>query len=74
MFVQISKRTAWRLFYTGSPITLAASKIRPEQGCEIKQDLNGPYKDFENLVNSYLYHNCTQETGKGIRFYIKTPA
>lgn len=74
MLVQVSKKTAYRLFYTGSPIILAASKIRPECGCEIQQDLNGPYKDFENLVNSYWYYNCTPETGKGIRFYVKTSA
>ena len=69
MFVNIPKRTARNLFYTGVPIILSASKMRPEAGCEVKQELDGPYKDFENLINSYWYYNCTPETGRGVRFY-----
>lgn len=35
-----------------------------------KININCDNKPFENIVNSYIYYNCNNETGKYIAFFI----
>lgn len=76
MLKQIQKRTAKKLYEQGKNVFFIPCKLSPYNkvwnlGIWQNKNLNGQYKDFETLYNSYCYYNCTNETGTYIHFYIE---
>ena len=73
--VQITKRTAKKLFENGVEIFLQSSNMRFDNmwqkpfNCSQK-DL-GYNETFETLINSYSYYNCDSERGKYIHFFVR---
>lgn len=73
---QISKPAAKKLFITGQEIYLQSSNFNPfgiwQPAIEIKNTSTvvkeGIY-NFETLVNSFEYYNCSSEQGRYTRFY-----
>ena len=69
---RISKQKAKRLFETGKEIIIVACKMRigapwfPE--CSINKATN---YTFDNLINNFIYLNCSYETGYYPHYYIE---
>lgn len=74
-FSRISKAAARKLYNAGQIVYFCPVNLRPGTPwhCECAQQLN-PVDPctFENLVNTFMFYNCTDcETGKYIAFYVK---
>ena len=85
VFTRVSKATAKRAFMDGFSIAFYPSNLRPVApfypgyitNREMREDYVideiGMANDFENLLNSFMYYNCTtNETGKYAMFFIET--
>lgn len=72
--LQVSKTDAKKFYYSGRVVYLLASKMRFNNfwggpaACQIQDKTD--IQAFEKLCNSFKYYNCTNETGKNIRFFI----
>lgn len=79
---QITKRTAKKLFCEGKTVIASPANIRPfnsygfthfEFNKAILDDYDrenyGIEKSFDNIVNTCVYYNCDNETGRYLRFY-----
>ena len=84
-FERVSKATAKQAFIDGFIIALCPSNLRPGAPWHPEmitdRELRGDYiiddtgaeNDFNNLLNSFEYYNCTNaETGKYTAFFIET--
>lgn len=82
-YKRVNKQTARKAFKNGSDVIVCACNLRPgapwypeyianrKNREQFVVDEIGVLKDFENLVNSYEYYNCTDTgTGKYSAFYI----
>lgn len=74
-FSRISKAEARRLYDAGQIVYFCPVNLRPGTPwhCETAQQFN-PVDPctFEQLVNTFMFYNCTDcETGKYIAFYEK---
>ena len=74
---RISKSNARRLFADGHTLIIApiyANMNSPWHLWSIMQyngiDGTDPKKDFERIVNSFTYYNCTAELGRYPKYYI----
>lgn len=79
MFHKITKQKAKQLVVGGEAVYACPSKMNPHSVWAspflIMQDVDDdtPIAEwFEKWCNAYRYYNCNAETGKGIKFYIKT--
>jgi hypothetical protein len=81
----VSKATARKAFVDGFSIAFCPSNLRPgatlhpeyitsrEMRSDYIADDIGAANDFENLLNSFMYYNCTtNKTGKYTMFFIET--
>ena len=68
-YVRINKTTARKLYETGAVIYAVPCKLNPAGPWAELVAL--PVGNFESECNSFVYYNCTSETGKYISFYIK---
>lgn len=68
---RITKGQARKLFLSGQPFVMCASKLNPYWvGVHITRHENPTKKDFERLVNEFRYYNCLdRQTGRGVKFY-----
>jgi hypothetical protein len=84
-FTRVSKATARKAFVDGFLIAFCPSNLRPgamwhpeyitsrEARSDYIADDIGAANDFENLLNSFMYYNCTtNKTGKYTMFFIET--
>lgn len=78
VLVQVSKTTAKKLFERDENVCFCPSKLSPVSmfyhGSRFKKsDLIEKYGKeefkFENLLNAFVYYNCTPETGRYVTFY-----
>lgn len=69
---RINKKEARRRFNQGEEITLLACKIWIDNpwigGYRID---NKDERDFDSIVNSFEYYNCTSETGYYASYYVE---
>lgn len=83
-FERVSKATAKRAFIDGFTIAFCPSNLRPgtmwhtefitdrEARGALYADETGVSNDFNNLLNSFEYYNCTNaETGKYTAFFLE---
>lgn len=74
-FERIDKREARKLFDAGETILLVPSNmsfydnIRWSCAYTINKADVDEFGNFDTLINSYMYYNCNNETGKYIKFY-----
>ncbi len=64
----ITKKEAYEIIKNGGSVVAFPSKINP---CNIW--ISGFTIDNATTtaeINSYIYYNCTSETGKALRFYV----
>lgn len=70
---QVQKRTARKLFNAGEKIYLQTSNMAPfniwADCMEVQKDED--VQNFDTLVNSYEYYNCSNQTGRYTHFYKK---
>lgn len=70
-YAEITKRQARERYEEGKVVRLMASKLNPHsywvEPLPISKIEN---KTFEQVCNSFIYYNCSKETGKAIKFYI----
>lgn len=84
IFTRVSKAAAKRAFIDGFTIAFCPSNLRPmtmwhpeyifnrETRGEYIADETGAENDFNNLLNSFEYYNCTNtETGRYTAFFIE---
>lgn len=76
MLEKINKVQARKRFLDGETILMYACKMRVPnvwvQGCSMTiEDEERTIENFNNIVNSFEYYNCTNETGKYTSFYIE---
>lgn len=75
--VKINKQRAKKLYEAGKKIMLVPCKLmygspwHPE--CVIQRG-NVGYCNFTTLVNSFVYYNCSYETGYYPHYYIQEQA
>lgn len=82
-FERISKKTARAAYINGLSVVACPVNLRPGKPYHPETVLNrknreqftvdeiGVKNDFENIINSFEYYNCTNsETGKYTAFYI----
>ena len=76
---QVSRKGALAALITGKRVMICPAKIAPlsswAMGCEMAPLLGSAetYKEeFDEMVNSFRWHNCTSETGMYCRFYLIT--
>ena len=82
-YKRVNKQTARKAYKNGSDVIVCACKLRPGAPWRPEYIVNrknrekfvvdeiGVAKDFESIVNSYEFYNCTNaETGKYSAFYI----
>ena len=71
-FIEISKRQARERYNNGKIIRLMANNLNPNsylgEPSPVHKDCG---KEFEKICNEFAYYNCTKETGKKIKFYVK---
>ncbi len=79
MFHRITKQKARQLVLGGEIVYALPSKLSPYNAWQpptpIMQDCddNTPIAEwFEKWLDAFHYYNCNEETGKRIKFYIKT--
>ena len=72
-YQQISKAKARRLYNDGATVYLCAAKMRPGATYwSMSANVNSKNGyDFTKLCNSYQFYNCSSETGRYIRYYVK---
>lgn len=80
-YKRISKTAARSAYMGGSTVIICPCNLRPTQYAhrinrkdreQFVIDEIGVKNDFNNLVNSFEYYNCTNaETGKYTAFYIE---
>lgn len=64
---KITKAQARKLYQSGKPFIMCASKLNPTM-FGVKIDRYN--EDFDQLVNAFYYYNCNYtETGRSIRYY-----
>lgn len=73
---RITKTRARKLYNSGNDVLFIPCKLNPENnfynlGIWQNQNLQGQYKEFEELLNAFEYYNCRPDTGKYTAFYIK---
>lgn len=72
--LQVSKADAKKFYLSGRVVYLLASKMRFNNfwggpaACQIQDKTD--IQAFEKVCNHFKYYNCTNETGKNIRFFI----
>ena len=84
-FTRVSKATAKKAFVSGFTIAFCPSNLRPgtiwhpeyitnrSMRADYMVDDIGVENDFNNLLNSFEYYNCTDpETGRYTAFFIET--
>lgn len=84
-FTRVSKAAAKKAFVAGFTIAICPSNLRPgtmwhpeyitsrEMRTDYIVDDIGAANDFESLLNSFMYYNCTNtETGKYTAFFIES--
>lgn len=82
-FRRVSKRTARRAYQTGFTVIMCPSNLRPftpyhhehtinrKDRAHFIADETGALNDFNNLVASFEYYNCTNtQTGRYAAFYL----
>lgn len=82
-FKRVSKRTARRAYQTGFTVIMCPSNLRPftpyhhehtinrKDRAHFIADETGALNDFNNLVASFEYYNCTNtQTGRYAAFYL----
>lgn len=85
VFMRVSKAVAKKAFIAGFAIAFCPSNLRPgapwhpeyitdrEMRSDYITDDIGAANDFQNLLNSFEYYNCTtNETGKYSMFFVET--
>jgi len=73
-YQRVSKRTAERLYNSGTTLYLYACKVRPNNQwiSPAKTNINTSDQSFENMVNVFEHYNCNyNELGKYTAFYIQ---
>jgi hypothetical protein len=74
---QISKAAAKKTFEAGEPIVMCAANMHPfgVWNCGVTIQKNPQHSeddnDFTKILNSFSFHNCTNETGLYVRYYKK---
>ncbi len=72
MYTEITKRKAREMYNEGKVVRLMASNLNPHSYWSKPLPVcNECGKPFEQLCNEFSYYNCTRETGKRIKFYVK---
>lgn len=82
-FRRVSKRTARRAYQNGLTVAMCPCNLRPFTPCHHEHTINrkdrahfiadetGALNDFNNLVASFEYYNCTNtQTGRYAAFYL----
>lgn len=85
VFMRVSKAAAKKAFINGNTIAFCPCNLRPglpwypeyifsrETRGEYITDDKSAENDFNNLLNSFEFYNCTDpETGKHTAFFIET--
>lgn len=71
-YTRITKAAAVKAYEGGKMIYLSACKMSPASiwrpAFAISKAVDG---SLSNLINSFVYYNCTPETGKYISYYVK---
>ena len=71
-YQQISKAKAQHLYNDGKTVYLCAAKMRPGGMWQCAHDVElNRDGDFAAVCNSFMWYNCTAETGRYIRYYVK---
>ena len=70
MMTQINKTVARKLYNEGKTFWMTACNMRPECGILINSAHREYDEDFNKLVNTFVYYNCNNETGRYPRYYI----
>jgi hypothetical protein len=68
-YKRVSKAQAEKIWKEGGILVIAACKMDPETefGFEITE--NREPEQWEAVINSFIYYNCTYETGYYPAFY-----
>lgn len=68
---KINKAAARKLYNTNQPFWIVACNLRPEYGILIGSASFEHMADilFDNMVNSFEYYNCSNNTGRYAAFY-----
>ena len=71
-YLEITKKQARERYNDGKVVRLMASNLNPHSYWGSPLPINKESgRKFEQVCNEFMYYNCTRETGKRIRFYIK---
>lgn len=71
-FIEITKPQARERYNDGKIIRLLASNLNPNGYWGEPLPINNEQgKSFEKICSEFMYYNCSVETGKNIKFYIK---
>lgn len=70
---QIDKRQARKLFYSDERIFLHPSNLKFDNPWQtpmpLMRDLTW-HKDFDTVLNDYMYYNCDSERGRYVHFFV----
>lgn len=74
-WLRVNKAKAKKFFLAGKKVVLCPVNLRPFGNWDIGYAAGSDDGDFDKLVNSYEYYNCTSaEAGKYCAFYVKEGA
>lgn len=63
--IKLTKSQARKRFNDGQPVIMCASKMRVDGDLALMRNDS----DFETVVNTFHYYNCSKETGLVVHFY-----
>lgn len=73
--IRVNKKVARQMYNNGKQIWLIPDMMRLDNAwqspCPISTKDNGGDREFDARVNEFVYYNCDNERGRGVKYFIK---